>query len=392
MAVYFFYGDEDFNIDTEIERMRSKLNPDFISMSYQVLDNPNYQTLIQALRTPPMMFGDMLIVINAEKYFAGNKNYFDDKELDDIEDALSTNPDGLNIVFSVKLPRNEGKKLDSRRKLYKILSKTNSKEFPTFKTYKTAEIAGWIKARGKTVNVVPEFKDDAIELFIEHIGNNLREFDGEMDKLKLMAYPEKIITKKMVEEICISNQDLFNFTELIMRGEKDKALLEFKKLLDKKHPLELLSAIQTMLRKWIILKTKSSSSPAELSRLTGMHEFVVKQTIQKLRNTALSDLVKLKSNLFDVEYKREMSTKGRKILYKAFVENGKLILNQDINTVFGEQTLYKNYENKNKNNYSTNEYLKGNKSEKSIFMNSLTERNENNSSLFNYQQTIPSKL
>ena len=301
MAVYFFYGDEDFNIDTEIERMRSKLNPDFISMSYQVLDNPNYQTLIQALRTPPMMFGDMLIVINAEKYFAGNKNYFDDKELDDIEDALSTNPDGLNIVFSVKLPRNEGKKLDSRRKLYKILSKTNSKEFPTFKTYKTAEIAGWIKARGKTKDI--SFKDDAIELFIEHIGNNLREFDGEMDKLKLMAYPEKIITKQMVEEICISNQDLFNFTELIMRGEKDKALLEFKKLLDKKHPLELLSAIQTMLRKWIILKTKSSSSPAELSRLTGMHEFVVKQTIQKLRNTALSDLVKLKSNLFDVEYK-----------------------------------------------------------------------------------------
>ena len=81
-----------------------------------------------------------------------------------------------------------------------------------------------------------------------------------------------------------------------------KALLEFKKLLDKKHPLELLSAIQTMLRKWIILKTKTAS-PAELSKLTGMDEFVVKQTLQKLKNTPISELVKLKENLFEVECK-----------------------------------------------------------------------------------------
>ena len=123
-----------------------------------------------------------------------------------------------------------------------------------------------------------------------------------MDKLKLMAYPDKNITKKMVETICVSNQDLFNLTELVMLNQKDKALLEFKKLLDKKHPLELLSAIQTMLRKWIILKSKSSKlSSIELSKITGMHEFVVKQTLQKLNKTSLADLVNMKRNLFETE-------------------------------------------------------------------------------------------
>ena len=302
MAVYFFYGDEDFNIDLELDKMRSKLNPDFLSMSYQVLDNPDYSHLITALRTPPMMFGDMLIIVNAEQYFSGNKNWFDDSELSDIEDSLNNNPDSLNIVFVVRLPRDENKKLDSRRKLYKILNKFNSKEFPTYKTYKTAEIAGWINNRAKSKNI--KIANDAVELMIEQIGNNLRQFDAEMEKLKLIAYPENTVTKKMVEDICISNQDLFNFTELIMKNEKDKALLEFKKLLDKKHPLELLSAIQTMIRKWITIKTKSSELSAfELSKMTGMHEFVVKQTIQKLKNTSATDLVKLKRNLFDVEYK-----------------------------------------------------------------------------------------
>ena len=302
MTVYFYYGEEDFNIELEIEKMKSKLNQDFIAMNFQNLDNPEYTELITALRTPPMMFGDMLIVINADKYFLSQKNYFEDAELEDIEDALKNNPESLNIVFVVKIPRDEGKKLDSRRKLYKILSKFNAQEFQTFKTYKTADIASWVRNHAKKFKDL-SLKDDAIDLLIEQIGNNLRQFDGELDKLKLMAYPDNVVTRKMVEDIAISNQDLFNITELIMKNQKDKALLEFQKLTDKKHPLEILAAIQTMLRKWIILKTKTSASSMELSKLTGMHEFVVKQTLTKLKNTKVSDLVNLKQNLFDVECK-----------------------------------------------------------------------------------------
>ena len=51
---------------------------------------------------------------------------FTEDQLADIEDALKNNPETLDIVFVVRLPRDENKKLDSRRKLYKILSKFNS--------------------------------------------------------------------------------------------------------------------------------------------------------------------------------------------------------------------------------------------------------------------------
>lgn len=302
MAIYFYYGDEDFNIELEIEGLKAKLNPDFLAMNFQVLDNPEYKELISALRTPPMMFGDMLVVVQAEKYFSSVKNYFDDSELEDIDDALKNNTESLNIVFVVKLPRDENKKLDTRRKLYKIISKYNTKEFATFKTYKTAEISAWIKQRAKSKDL--SIDNDATELLIEHLGNNLRQFDLELDKLKLIAHPQKNVTKKMVEDIAISNQDLFNITEFIIKNEKDKALLEFQKLTDKKHPLEILAAIQTMLRKWILIKTKSNEiSTMELSKLTGMHEFVVKQTLGKLKNTKASDLVNLKQNLHNVECK-----------------------------------------------------------------------------------------
>ena len=106
----------------------------------------------------------------------------------------------------------------------------------------------------------------------------------------------------MVEEICSSNEDLFAFTEMLMKNERDSALLEFQKLLDKKHPLEILSAVQTMLRKWIVIKTNKTLSTEELAKLTGMREYGVKQTLQKLKNTKISDIVKLKENLFRAEY------------------------------------------------------------------------------------------
>lgn len=302
MAIYFFYGAEDFNIDLEIEKRKSLLNQDFISMNYQVLDNPEYSDLITALRTPPMMFGDMLIVINSQEYFFSKKNFFEDSELKDIEDALNNNPESLNVIFVVKLPRDEDKKIDSRKKLFKILNKYNVQEFQPYKSYKIADISAWVKNHAKKHKDLT-LNSDALDLLVEQIGNNLREFDVELDKLKLMAYPEKLVTKQMVEDISISNQDVFHITDLYIKNQKGKALLEFKKLTDKKYPLEILAVMQTVLKKWITIKTKQNSSTFELSKLTGWHEFVVKENIKKLKEVKVVDLINLKQNLFDVECK-----------------------------------------------------------------------------------------
>lgn len=300
MAVYFFYGEEDFNIDLELDKMRSKLNPDFLSMSYKVLDKPDFADLINALRSSPMMFGSSLTVVNIQDYFFSEGYNFEDKEIDEVQNALDNNQEGIDIVFVVRIPRGEGRKIDSRRKLFKVLSKYNVKEFQPFSSFKTAEISAWIKNRAKEKKL--KIDDDAVSVLIEQIGTNLRQFDGELEKLKLVAYPENKITKKMVEENCIANQDLFNITNFLMRGEKGKAVLEFKQLLDKKHPLEILSALQTMIRQWIIVKSKSSVQ--EVMKLTGIRsDYRVQMLKEDLKRVTLKDLVRLKENLFEVESK-----------------------------------------------------------------------------------------
>ena len=279
MAVYFFYGEEDYNIEQEIGKLKKGLDKNFLEMSFKTYDNPKFPDLISILRSQPMMFGKMLIVINCLDYFSKS---FEDKEIKEIENALEGNNENLDIVFVAQLPRNEGKKLDSRKKFFKLLKKFNSMECPLIPTYKTAELESWIIKQG----------------------NNLRQIDGELDKLKLFAYPNDTVTVPMVREICISNEDLFAFSDFLMENQKDRALLEYRKLLDTRYPLEILSTLQTMLRRWIILKAKAqSATPMELSRMTGMHEYVVKLNLQKLKKTNLKDLVRLKENLTDAEYR-----------------------------------------------------------------------------------------
>ncbi len=299
MAVYFFYGEEDFDIEQEIEKFKKGLDKNFLEMSFKTFDNPKFPDLISILRTQPMMFGKMLIVINCLDYFAKT---FEDKEFKQIEQAIEDNNENLDIIFVAQLPRGENKKLDSRKKFYKLLSKQNAKEFPVIPTYKTAELENRILKFAKQKDL--KLDKNALTAIISQMGNNLRQIDKELDKLKLFVYPNNVVTAETVKEICVSNEDLFAFSDFLMAGEKDRALLEYRRLLDTKYPLEILAVLQTMLRRWIVLKAKGqSASPFELSRLTGMHEYVVKLNLQKLKKTNLKDLVRLKQNLTDAEYK-----------------------------------------------------------------------------------------
>ncbi len=298
MAVYFFYGEEDFNIEVEIDKLKSSLDKNYLDMSFKVYDNPSFPDLISILRTQPMMFGKMLIVIKCLDYFSKT---FEDKEIKEISAALENNNDMLDIVFLAQLPRDGGKKPDSRKKLFKLLSKYNVKEFPTIPTYKTAELEAFVKKQAQKRKL--KMPQEAINALLFQVGNNLRQLDNELEKLEIISYPKLLVTEAMVKENCISNEDLFVFADYLVSGKKDKALKEYRKLSEKKHYLEILAATQTMLRQWITLKAKSSKlSNFELAKATGMHEYRVKLTLQKLKNTTLKELVKLKENLTEAEY------------------------------------------------------------------------------------------
>lgn len=315
MGVYFFYGDEEYLINKELKKYRDKLDTNFSDMNYVFYDKLSYPDFISVLRTQPMMFGKMMIVIQTNSLFSSGKKSeslfsvaLDDNQIKEISDALSGNIENNNEtvdIFFVEIYQKDDKKKkpDTRRKIFKTISAYTTKVFESIPKYKTADLNNIISTMAKEKKL--KLEPAVYEALIELKGNDLRAFDIELDKLGIYAHPEKTITKKMVEEICSSTVDIFNLTDRLMEGNKGKALIELKQLLITKHPLQIIALLHTMLKQWIFMKLNAGKmSNKEIGEKLGrMHEYRVKLALEKMRNVQLKTLVELKSNITEAEYR-----------------------------------------------------------------------------------------
>ena len=227
--IYFFYGDEEFNISNEIKKFKDKLDKNFMEMSYKYFNNPKFPDLVAALKLQPMMFGKMLVEINCLSYLSGKSEdkSFDDKQIAQITDALDNCSENIDIIFTAQLPPDSQKKIDKRKKFFKVLSKYNPKEFLQIPSYKTAELESWIKQQGKTKDL--KISDEVASAMLLQVGANLRMLDSELEKLKIFA-ADKPVSKDMIKEICVTNEDLFTFADYLICDNKTKALEEYQKL------------------------------------------------------------------------------------------------------------------------------------------------------------------
>ena len=111
MAVYFYYGDEDYNIELAIEALKKGLDKNFATVNFKKLYYPKFADLILAVRSQGIMFGKTLTVINCKRYFYGEDKEkainFEDNELKELETALTNNVDGCDIAFYLNYPQDE---------------------------------------------------------------------------------------------------------------------------------------------------------------------------------------------------------------------------------------------------------------------------------------------
>ena len=59
--LYFYHGQEDFLIELELQKLKEKIvDKAFMATNYRTYDNPKFQELMDVLRTPSLMFGNVL--------------------------------------------------------------------------------------------------------------------------------------------------------------------------------------------------------------------------------------------------------------------------------------------------------------------------------------------
>ena len=250
-----------------------------------------------------------------------------------------------------------------------------------------------------------------------------KQMKNQKKNIKKVSSLSKFISKKTdknEDDLLMNKIDLFKYKKEILTGlsqekPREEKFGKFQWNMDLRRPLNFKGLRQLHVNVnnernpfWGILVERSPDDK-EMAVKPGYNlnqkefiKFINNKNIQKnqkyINNVKNLDELNVKgTNLLDLEYKREMSTKGRKILHKVFVENGKTVMENEINKVFGEETIYKNYENKNKyiipSSEGENMHYKYNQ-KKSRLNSSITRKKEsgNNSILFNNAQISQTEM
>ncbi len=325
MPIQLIWGEEEYNIDKRLKEIKKAILKDNITpLNYRKTDNPAPEKFDEILRTQGMMFGDILFVVNADRYFMNVKKAYtlSEKEGDELVKSIENLSPSIHVVLVCKLEQNSGKKPDSRKKLYKAVSKYGKiEEYPIFKYYETGKAVLWVKARAQELGL--KITHSQAEQLVNGTGTYLRDLDSNLEKLVLEAYPEKTVTNKMLEALTNDNSDIHDILDYFISGKKDEALHRISLFLEKQNVLTLLSFLQAAITRLLQTKIYTEKFPiAEVTGKLGLPEFVVKQNASKVENMKTKDIVSLKQNLTDIEYKIKTGEISDPLLAFGLVLNG----------------------------------------------------------------------
>ncbi len=311
MPIDFLWGDEDFLIERAVNKIKNEtLKGDVNELNYRLVDNPSFSLFSELLRTNAMMFGDIVIVIKCQKYFleSKSKEKLDDKQTQELINALNNISDRVHFILVCPTPRGERKKPDSRKKLYKeILKLTKPQEFPSYKSYEEYKLIPVIKKMASELDL--KINQDEASLLVQTVGTSLRDISVQLEKLKLYSYPDNLITSDMIRNVVSVNCDIFSLVDLILEKKYADALSLISDIIQKEHYLVSLAFIQTVFTNLLKIKIYSKTmSTFDLAVKLNQNEFIVKKNIQKLAHVSLDELIRLKINLSDAEYKLKTGT------------------------------------------------------------------------------------
>ena len=89
-----------------------------------------------------------------------------------------------------------------------------------------------------------------------------------------------------------------------MGQDNDKVIENYNKILEKSHYLEVTAFLQQSLRKLIHIKVLLGKiSIIEIANRLKLHEYTTKLLSQQVKNVSLEELLTLKHNLTDFEYR-----------------------------------------------------------------------------------------
>ncbi len=265
-AVYWLEGEEPFYIDQVVDYAEKHLlaeSEQAFNMTIFYGKDADWAQVINACKRYPV-FAEKQVVILKEAQHMGQI----EKLLSYIENPLSS------TIFIVA---HKDKNVDGRSALAKAL-KSKAVVVSTKKMYdnKLPEwVMGWVSERGYQINA------KAVQIIVDHIGNDLNRIQNELEKLIVNLGDRKKMTEDDIEKyIGISKEyNAFEFQDAVAQKNFSKAIkmIQYFESNNKAAPIQLvLPTLYTFFSKLYAIYGLGTSDERRIASEVGIPPFLVK--------------------------------------------------------------------------------------------------------------------
>ncbi|BDA76064.1 hypothetical protein CAL7716_102300 (plasmid) [Calothrix sp. PCC 7716] len=304
MKTYILYGDDTFNINQRIKKIKQLID-DAWSFNYcKMHESTTPKEVINELLTPPLGGANKIVHVDNDCLFKDADNT---KKV--IKGKFELMPAGNILLITTT------KKPALNTVVVKELLKYGAmEEYALISEWDISKITSYIKnaATSKRVNL----NGKCIEYLVDNIGANTELIDSELNKINTFG---KNITLEQLQQLVGSNHS--NSVELAkycLNGNSEKAYTKLNQLND--HPLQIVAALYTCFRTWLAVKAgiDEGLNNTEIA-LSGAinNPNRVYFLREEVRNCSLSRLRNILSILTTLEY--ELKT-GKNTLPNRIIE------------------------------------------------------------------------
>ncbi|MFP4008306.1 MAG: DNA polymerase III subunit delta, partial [Spirulinaceae cyanobacterium] len=197
MPIYLFWGEDEFAMSQEIEKLRSQtVDPTWAQFNDQKIGGDREDAVTEALNqalTPAFGMGNRFVWL-ADTVVCQQSTA---DLLAELQRSLPQIPPNSTLLLTSK------KKPDGRSKITKLLQKhAQIKEFGLIPPWKTEEIQK--KVRDTAHHLGVKLTPQATEIFADAVGNDTRRLWNELEKLKLYS-DNQPLDETIVSRLVVAN-------------------------------------------------------------------------------------------------------------------------------------------------------------------------------------------
>lgn len=299
LPIYFFHGEEPYFIDLAVKALENDfLEEDEKAFNQTVVygKDTTYREVLSLARQFPMMGDKQVIIVKEAQDLKLTEN-----ESNAMEAYIQNAVPSTVLVFAHK-----HKKLDSRKKVTKLLEKSGALFLS--ESVKENQLPKWIA--DECIKLSIKTAPNISHLLAEYLGNDLSRIANELNKLKIILKQGDILDGTMVENhIGISKE--FNVFELQKAlGTKNAnaafKIAHFMGKNPKNNPFVMMLAnLYSYFSNIIIYNTMAGQPPQVIASQMGINPYFIKDYAEAAR------LYPLKHSTRVISILREFDMKGK---------------------------------------------------------------------------------